>query len=279
LRGARNKSLLNNLLWKWSDGGFGGGIMTASLHSVRFPGESDAYREARNELLESEITLRKQIEATAALRRALPLGGEIPEDYVFDEGAADLQDSQIARKTRLSELFRAGKDTMVVYNFMYGPEMKSACTSCTSMLDGLNGAAPHVNDRINLVAVAKSPLERIRTFARGRGWWNLRLLSSAGNSYNRDYQGESTEGNQRPALNIFSRRDGKIYHTYCAELMFAPPEPGQNQRHVDMIWPVWNMFDYTPQGRGTDWHPKLEYGAAAANVQLGGAAAKGGASR
>lgn len=252
--------------------------MTVSMHSVRFPGESDAYREARNELLESEIKLRRQAEEIAALRRTLPPGGEIPEDYVFDEGAADLQDSQAVRKTRLSELFRAGKDTLVVYNFMYGPEMKSACTSCTSILDGLNGAAAHVNDRVNLVVVAKSPLERIRTFARGRGWRNLRLLSSSGNTYNRDYQGESAEGNQRPALNVFSRRAGRIYHTYCTELLFAPPEPGQNQRHVDMIWPVWNVFDYTPEGRGTSWYPKLEYGSAEANVQLGGAAATGGAS-
>lgn len=247
--------------------------MTTALHSVRFPGESDAYREARNELLESEINLRRQIEATAALRRALPPGGEIPEDYVFDEGAADLQDLQTARKTRFSELFRPGKDTLVVYNFMYGPEMKSACTSCTSILDGLNGAAPHVNDRINLVVVARSPLERIRTFARGRGWRNLRLLSSSGNTYNLNYQGESAEGNQRPALNVFSRRGGRIYHAYCTELMFAPSEPGQNPRHVDMIWPVWNVFDYTPEGRGTDWYPKLAYGPAEANVHLGGAAA------
>jgi predicted dithiol-disulfide oxidoreductase (DUF899 family) len=237
--------------------------MTASAHSFRFPGESAAYREARNELLESEIKLRRQVEETAALRRKLPPGGEIAEDYLFDEGAADLEDSRTARKTRVSELFRAGRDTLVVYSFMYGPEMKSACTSCTSILDGLNGATPHVSDRVNLVVVAKSPLERIRTFARGRGWRNLRLLSSAVNTYNRDYYGETVDAKQLPTLNVFSRRDGKIYHTYCTELLFAPPEPGQNPRHVDMIWPVWNVFDYTPEGRGTDWYPKLEYGAAA----------------
>ena len=148
--------------------------MTAALHSVGFPGESDAYREARNELLESEIKLRRQIEEIAALRRKLPLGRAIPEDYVFDEGATDPQDALTAWKTRFSELFRPGKDSLVVYSLMYGPEMKSACTSCTSILDGLNGAAPHVNDRINLVVVAKSPWERIRSFARGRGWRNLR---------------------------------------------------------------------------------------------------------
>ena len=107
--------------------------------------------------------------------------------------------------------------------------------------------------------MAKSPIERIREFARSRGWKNLRLLSSASNSYNADYRGENEKGNQMPSLNVFARRNGKIFHAYNTELLFAPQEPGQDGRHVDMIWPVWNMFDFTPEGRGTDWHPKLSY--------------------
>jgi len=123
----------------------------------------------------------------------------------------------------------------------------------------LDGQSPHVNQRINFFAVAKSPVQRIRTFARDRDWQHLRLLSSDGNTYNRDYRGEDEKGNQQPALNVFTRRDGKIYHTYNTELMFAPTEPGQDARHVDMIWPLWNLFDFTPEGRGTDWRPKLSY--------------------
>jgi predicted dithiol-disulfide oxidoreductase (DUF899 family) len=234
--------------------------MASPLHSISFPGESASYRKARNELLEAEITLRKNLEDVAALRRALPLGGEVPEDYVFDEGATDLEDSQTVRKTRLSELFQSGKDTLLVYSFMFGPEMPSACTSCTSILDGLNGTAPHATQRINFAVVAKSPLERIRTFARGRGWRNLRLLSSAGNTYNRDYLGETPEGKQIPSLNVFVRRGGKIHHFYNTELLFAPRDAGQDGRHVDLIWPLWNLFDFTPEGRGTDWYPKLTYG-------------------
>ncbi len=107
--------------------------------------------------------------------------------------------------------------------------------------------------------MAKSPIERIREFARGRGWKNLCLLSSASNSYNNDYQGENEKGSQMPSLNVFVRRNGKISHAYNTELLFAPKEPGQDGRHVDMIWPVWNIFDYTPEGRGTDWSPKLSY--------------------
>ena len=231
----------------------------SALHSVRFPEESDSYRAARNELLLAEVALRKQIEAVAALRRKLPLGGAVKQDYVFEEGAADLNDSSTTKAVRIPELFEPGKDTLLIYSFMYGPEMASACTSCTSILDGLNGSAPHVMNRVNFVVVAKSPLERIRTFARGRGWRNLRLLSSASNSYNRDYYGESADGKQQPSLNVFVRRDGAIHHFYHTELLFAPTESGQDKRHVDLIWPVWNLFDFTPEGRGEKWYPKLSY--------------------
>lgn len=231
----------------------------SAVGSVRFPDESDSYRTARNELLFAEMALRKQIEAVAELRRKLPLGGVVPQDYVFEEGATDVNDASPARGIRMSELFQPGKDTLVIYSFMYGPDMKSACTSCTSILDGLNGTAPHVSDRLNFVVVAKSPLERIREFARERGWRNLRLLSSASNSYNRDYFGESAAGKQSPSLNVFARRDGAIRHFYHTELLFAPSEPGQDARHVDLVWPLWNIFDFTPEGRGEKWYPKLSY--------------------
>ena len=143
--------------------------MASLLHPNRFPGESTAYREARNQLLQAELTLRKNIEEVAILRRKLPPGGELPEDYIFDEGSPDLEDSATVRKTRLSELFQPGKDTLAIYNFMYGPKMKAACPACTSILDSLNGAAPHATQRINLAVVAKNPLEKIRTHARTRG--------------------------------------------------------------------------------------------------------------
>lgn len=233
--------------------------MPASLHSIRFPNETPEYREARDQLLQAEIALRRNIEEVAALRRKLPLGGTLPEDYVFEEGAADLNDSSTVRKTRLSELFSPKKDTLVLYSYMFGPEMKAPCVSCTSMLDSLNGASPHIRQRINLAIVAKSPVQRIRDVARSRGWNNLRLLSSANNTYNRDYHGESPKGNQLPSLNVFVRRDGKIHHFYHSELLFAPREAGMDGRHIDSIWPIWNMYDFTPEGRGTDWYPRLSY--------------------
>ena len=234
--------------------------MASSLHSVRFPNEDSRYREARNALLEAEMALRKNMENVAALRRQLPLGGALPEDYVFEEGPADLNDPKTVRKIRLSELFHPSKDTLVLYSYMYGPKMKEPCVSCTSMLDALNGTARHATQRINLAVTAKSPLERIRTFARERGWNDLRLLSSHGNTYNRDYHGEDGKEGQLPSLNVFVRRNGEIRHFYHTELLFAPSEPGQDGRHIDLIWPLWNLFDFTPEGRGTNWYPKLRYG-------------------
>jgi predicted dithiol-disulfide oxidoreductase (DUF899 family) len=216
--------------------------MSETLHSRRFPGEDAAYRQARNELLAAEIELRKNIEAVSALRRQLPPGGLLREDYVFTEGAPDLDDSHTVRVTRLSSLFAPGKDTLVVYSYMFGPNMNQPCVSCTSILDSLNGTAQHATQRINLVVVAKSPLERIRANARSRGWNQLRLLSSHENTYNRDYHGETADGSQLPSLNVFVRCDGQIRHFYHSELLFAQQEPGMDARHVDLIWPLWNLL-------------------------------------
>jgi predicted dithiol-disulfide oxidoreductase (DUF899 family) len=221
-----------------------------ALHHVRFPNESAEYRRARNVLLEAEMALRSQIEATAQLRRSLPLGGKVPEDYVFQEG-------EDAHPVRLSELF-AGKSTLIAYSYMFGPKMDHSCPNCTSILDGLDGQAQHVTQRASLVVIAKSPIARIRAFAKERGWRNLRLLSSATNDYNIDYHGETAKGEQTSTLNVFNCEGGAIRHTFATELQHTPSDPGQSPRHVDSIWPLWNLFDFTPDGRGKD-HPKLQY--------------------
>jgi predicted dithiol-disulfide oxidoreductase (DUF899 family) len=217
---------------------------------VSFPRESARYRSARNKLLRSEMKLRRQIEAVAAERRKLPLGGVIKEDYAFDSADGPV---------RLSSLFEDGKDTLLVYSYMFGPQMAAPCVSCTSILDSLDGEAPHVVQRVKLAVVARSPIDRILEFTRARGWRNLRLLSSAGNTYNLDYHGESDTGAQLPMMNVFVRRNGRIYHTYGTELLFASSDRGQDGRHVDSFWPLWNLFDLTPEGRGTSWYPRLRY--------------------
>jgi predicted dithiol-disulfide oxidoreductase (DUF899 family) len=220
-----------------------------------FPGESAEYRAARDELLAAEIDLRRRTEEVAALRRELPPGGVVAQDYVFARDGGEV---------RFSELF-ADHDTLVLYSVMFPRALDDAgpCPSCTSILDSLDGAARHLEQRVALAVAAKSPLPDVLAFARERGWRHLRLLSAAGNDYNRDYQAQTADGSQLPVLNVFTRRDGEIRHFWCSELMGAPREAGQEPRHVDFIWPIWNVLDVTPEGRGSAWSPRLDYGVAA----------------
>jgi len=58
---------------------------------------------------------------------------------------------------------------------------------------------------------------------------------------------------------VFARRDGRIHHFWSSELFLVPSAPGQHPRHVDFMWPLWAVLDRTPEGRGTDWAPELDY--------------------
>ncbi|MDP9225176.1 MAG: DUF899 family protein [Actinomycetota bacterium] len=241
--------------------------------SIAFPGESAVYRAARDQLLGQEIELRRAMEAVAAARRRLPLGGAVPEDYVFQGRGAGGTPTDV----RLSELVAPGKDSLVIYSFMFprdpgderpGPEAgqtallpltQGPCPSCVALLDQLDGAVEHASQRINLAVVAKAPLPRLLAFAEERGWRRLRLLSSAANAYNRDYLGETAEGHQRPMLNVFHRDNETIRHFWGSELFYAPTEPGQDPRHVGTLEPVWNLFDLTPEGRPASWDEQLSY--------------------
>jgi predicted dithiol-disulfide oxidoreductase (DUF899 family) len=232
-----------------------------SLHEVGFPGESDQYRRARDELLKGEIDLRRQIEVVAAQRRRLPLGGVVPRDYAFEEWDAG---TNAPRSVRLSELFADGKDTLFLYSHMFIPgkaglPLEEGCPLCTSIIDAIDGELPHITQHINFAVVAKPPIERFRAHAQSRGWRHARLLSSAHNTYNRDYQAETPDGAQFAMATVFARRDGKIHHFWSSELFLVPSEPGQDPRHVDFMWPLWSVLDRTPEGRGTDWWPELDY--------------------
>jgi predicted dithiol-disulfide oxidoreductase (DUF899 family) len=241
--------------------------------SMTFPGESAEYRAARDRLLQREIELRRAMERVAESRRELPPGADVPEDYVFQGAGADGAPADV----RLSELFAPGKDSLVIYNVMFprhsgddrpGPRNgqtallpleEGPCPSCTAMLDQLDGAAEHVSQQVNLAVVAKSPLPRILTFAEERGWRRLRLLSSAGSNFKRDYHGETAEGDQMPMLNVFHRDGDVIRHFWSTELLYAPTDPGQDPRHVGTLEPLWNLFDLTPEGRPPDWEEQLMY--------------------
>lgn len=229
------------------------------FHDKRFPGETDAYREERDRLIEAEVALRRQVEEVAKLRRSLPRGGKLMQDYIFDEGGVDLADRATVKPTRFSELFEGSKNSLVIYCFMFAPGAKAPCPMCTSFLDSLNGAAPHIRQRINLAVVAKASITDLREFARSRHWNDHRLLSSKNNSFNSDYHAQRSDQDQTPVLQVFERTGDGIHHVYCTELQFLKPDPGQNPRHLDMMWPLWNVFDLVREGRGTDWFPSISY--------------------
>jgi predicted dithiol-disulfide oxidoreductase (DUF899 family) len=235
--------------------------------NVHFPGESSEYRRARNELLEAEAELRRLNEQVAAQRRALPAGGLIREDYVF-ESAAD------GSKVRLSELFAPGKSSLVIYNMMFPrwsedprasapvgktaelPLVEQPCPSCTSVVDGLEGAAFHLAERINLVVIAKTSPDRLGTYAQERGWRNLRLLSSRNNTFNRDYHAETPDGGQLPVLNVFSRDENGIYHHWASEMTFKRGDTSS----LDAVWAIYGVLDLTREGRGDSAaYPNLQY--------------------
>ena len=240
---------------------------------IAYPGESAKDREARYRLLQQEIELRRAMEDVAQARRQLPLGGIVPQDYLFQGSGPDGSPAGI----RLSELFAPGKDSLVIYSMMFprdpgddrpGPHggqtatlplAESPCPSCAAFVDQLDGVADHASQRVNLAVAAKAPLARLLAFAQERGWRRLRLLSTAGTTYNRDYLAESPGGSQLPMLNVFHRGRKVIRHFWGSELFYAPSEPGQDPRHVGTVEPLWNLFDLIPEGRGTNWDEQLSY--------------------
>jgi predicted dithiol-disulfide oxidoreductase (DUF899 family) len=197
-------------------------------------------------LKKEEIELKNHAEKVAAKRRALPPGPVVEEDYVFQEGS---------RKVKLSQLFGRGQNELLIYHFMYAPEDKKPCRMCNMWADGYNAIAKHVGDRAQFVLVAKAPSEKFKKWGKGRGWNNIRLLSSYGTTFNRDFNAEDEDGDQWPVISVFTRdKKGVIRHFYQKSALLDE----KNFRGIDLLSPVWNLFDLLPSGRG-DWYPKYEY--------------------
>jgi predicted dithiol-disulfide oxidoreductase (DUF899 family) len=223
----------------------------ARKSSVRFPNESPEYRKAREALLAEEIELRRHIEQVAVQRRELPLGGEVKKNYRFQgEGGGP--------SSSLADLF-ADRQTLVVYSYMYGPNRERPCPMCTSLLSAWDGEALDVDQRVSLVVVGRSPIERLVAFKKERGWRNLRLYSDLTDEFSRDYHAITPEGGDDAAFTVFTRHDGSIRHFWSGEMGFDSAGPGQDPRGAPDLMPIWTILDATPEGRGTDWYPKLEY--------------------
>ena len=218
---------------------------------TRLPNESATYRRARTALLAEEIELRRHIERVAEMRRALPPGGEVRGDYRFvgEHGPTDF-----------AGLF-GDKSTLVIYSYMFGPQRARPCPMCTSLLSAWDGEAQDVAQRVSLAVVARSPIERLLAFKRERGWRALRLFADANGDYSRDYFAVDADGGDgdQAAFHVFTRRDGTIRHFWSGEMDFDSADPGQDPRGAPDLMPLWTILDCTPEGRGTDWYPKLEY--------------------
>jgi predicted dithiol-disulfide oxidoreductase (DUF899 family) len=224
---------------------------------TNLPNESEEYLTKREELRLAEIEEMHQRERVAELRRHLPEGA-IVQDYVFEEGPADLDagDTPI-RTVRLSELFTGSDRSLVVYQFMYGKKQTSPCPMCTLWIDGLNGVAHHLAQNIDLAIVAAADPPALRKHGRTRGWDKLRLLSGGTSTFKYDLGSEDREGNQDSTVSVFTRdSDGTLRHFYSVHPAMANDI---KQRGIDLLTPVWNILDLTSQGRG-DWYPELGYG-------------------
>jgi predicted dithiol-disulfide oxidoreductase (DUF899 family) len=216
---------------------------------VRFPNESAEYRKARTALLAQEIELRRHIERVAEQRRALPPGGEVTGNYRFqtEDGETDL-----------AGLF-GDKPTLGVYSYMFGPQRARPCPMCTNLLGAWEGIANDLDQRMSLVVVARSPIEKLIAWKKERGWKNLRLVTDLNDNYSRDYFGLLADGSEVPSFNVFTRRDGTIRHFWAGEMTGPTADPGQDPRGAPDFAPMWTVLDTTPEGRGTDWYPKLDY--------------------
>jgi predicted dithiol-disulfide oxidoreductase (DUF899 family) len=220
----------------------------AAKNRAHFPNESAEYRSARNALLVEELELRRHLERVAEQRRALPAGGEIPED--FELGSEN-------GPVRFSSLF-GDKGTLMVYSMMYGPQRKAPCPMCTSFLTGWNATAVDLRQLVAIAVTARSPIERLVEYKRQRGFVNLPFFPDMTGDYTRAYV--SPEDGDVPGFSVFTRRDGKIRHFYSGEMSGEMSDPGQDPRGAPDLGLLWLMLDLTPDGRGTDWYPKLDYG-------------------
>jgi predicted dithiol-disulfide oxidoreductase (DUF899 family) len=209
---------------------------------------SEKYKLHRQRLAEAEAALRDQREHVAALRRQLPRD-TVVEDLLFEEVRNDA-----LVPVKLSELFTDPGKPLVLMHFMFGKAQRDPCPMCTMWADGYAGVIEHLSERVNFAVLVADEAQRFDTFAASRSWTGLRLVSAAQTTLKRDLGFENDAGEQMPGVSLFEREDdGTLTHFYsiCA---FGPEGP----RMMDLLSPVWNFFDLTPDGRG-EFIPSLDY--------------------
>jgi len=208
---------------------------------LKYPNESSDYRAARDDLLTEEIELRRRAARVSDLGRALPLGGVLKEYYVFQNLSGE--------NMKLSELFFDKSPNLLIYGFMYKPG-GDACPVCTSLLDGLNGSAPHIKQNLNFAVIAKASIEELKACAYAQNWSNLTLLSSGKTTNNLDYYAENDEERQL-MMNVFRKTENGIFHSLGYEIKSAPRGDEQDPRQRDQIWPIISVLHWRPISKCT----------------------------
>jgi len=247
-------------------------------------GTREAWLKARLDLLEAEKDLTRRSDELARRRQALPWV-RVDKEYRFDT-----EDG----KASLADLFR-GRSQLLVYHFMFGPDYKAGCPSCSMIADGFNGFAEHLaNHDVMLWAISRAPLAKLQAYRKRMGW-TFPWASAFGSDFNADYgvgfseqqQREGYEYNFRrnppmsrstpeapnqfaassgvdartylrelPGMSAFVQEDGTVYHTYST---YA--------RGLDVLWGAYQWLDRAPRGRnetgGIWWRRRDEYAAAA----------------
>jgi len=210
--------------------------------------ESDEYQRKREELRRAELDLADHIERVAALRRQLPADTLVDDYQLVDVASGD--------PVRLSQLFTAPDRALILYHFMYGKAQTEPCPLCTMWIDGYNAAAPHLTQNVDFAVVGAADPAAISVHAASRGWNNLRLLSAGDSTFKYDLGSEEPDGTQTEWISVFTRdSDGIVHHVYSKGAEMAD---SRRERGIDLLTPVWNLLDLTPQGRG-DWYPSLSY--------------------
>ena len=219
---------------------------------VLIPNESAEYRAARTALLAEEIELRRHIERVAAQRRALPPGGPVIGDYRFEgeNGPTDF-----------AGLF-GDKETLVVYSYMFGPERARPCPMCTNTLGAWEGNAADIGQRVSLAVVARSPIERLIALeTRARLAEPPPLQRPQRRLFARLFRDPAQRlGGPGPQCVHPPRRDHPPFLDGGDDAA-RPPTRARTRAARPTRRRLWMVLDLTPEGRGADWYPKLDYDA------------------
>ncbi len=237
---------------------------------------------ARLELLKEEKELTRRSDELARRRQVLPwVRLDKSYDFETDEGTVSLAD-----------LFK-GRSQLLVYHFMFGPDYKAGCPSCSMIADGFDGFAVHLaHHDVALWAVSRAPLAKLQAYKK-RMRWTFPWASSQGGDFNFDFNVSITEEQQRkggveynyqrgvhvmdtttvpPPVAKFAASCGTDAQTYRRD------RPGMSAfaledgvvyhtystyaRGLDGLWGAYQWLDRAPKGRneaGPWWRRHDEY--------------------